>query len=173
MNAEQPNATEEVTEEVTETNFEAEGDHAADYIEELLDIADLDGDIDIEVRNDRTYLSVLVPEGAESIDGLIGKDGKTLDALQELTRLAVLSSTGERSRLILDIGQHRAQREDSLRDQARESISKVQESGDVEHMKPMSPYERKIVHDVVAEAGLHSESEGEGPRRHVVISPGE
>lgn len=174
MNAEQPNPTEDVTEEVTESSdMEAEGDYAADYLEELLDIADLDGDIDIEVRNNRTYLSVLAPEDDEEIEGLIGQNGKTLDALQELTRLAVLSSTGERSRLILDIAGHRVQRAEDLRDQAREAIAKIQESGETEHMKPMSPYERKIVHDVVAEAGLHSESEGEGPRRHVVISDGE
>lgn len=174
MNAEQSNSTEDVAEEVVEaSDIEAEGDYAADYLEELLDIADLDGDIDIEVRNNRTYLSVLVPEGNEDIEGLIGQNGKTLEALQELTRLAVLSSTGERSRLILDIAGHRAQRAESLRDQAREVIAKVEESGDTERMKPMSPYERKIVHDVVAEAGLHSESEGEGPRRHVVISAGE
>lgn len=174
MNAEQSQSTEDPTEEVVETSdIEAEGDYAADYIEELLDIADLDGDIDIEVRNNRTYLSVLVPEGDEDIEGLIGDNGKTLEALQELTRLAVLSSTGQRSRLILDIAGHRVQRADALREQAREAIAKVEESGDTEHMRPMSPYERKIVHDVVAEAGLHSESEGEGPRRHVVISVGE
>lgn len=174
MNAEQSQSTEDLAEEAVETSdIEAEGDYAADYIEELLDIADLDGDIDIEVRNNRTYLSVLVPEGDEDIEGLIGQQGKTLEALQELTRLAVLSSTGQRSRLILDIAGHRVQRADALREQAREAIAKVEETGDTEHMKPMSPYERKIVHDVVAEAGFHSESEGEGPRRHVVISGGE
>lgn len=175
MNAEQTNATEEdVTEEQLEvTDIEAEGDHAADYIEELLDIADLDGDIDIEVRNNRTYLSVLVPDDSDELHGLVGKHGKTLEALQELTRLAVLSSTGQRSRLILDIADHRVQRADALRELAREAIEKVQDSGESEHLKPMSPYERKIVHDVVAEAGLYSESEGEGPRRHVVISAGE
>lgn len=175
MNEEQTNATEDdVTEEQLEvTDIEAEGDHAADYIEELLDIADLDGDIDIEVRNNRTYLSVLVADDSDELHGLVGKQGKTLEALQELTRLAVLSSTGQRSRLILDIAGHRVQRADSLRELAREAIEKVQDSGENEHLKPMSPYERKIVHDVVAEAGLYSESEGEGPRRHVVISAGE
>lgn len=175
MNEEQTNATEDVTdeEEFEVTDIEAEGDHAADYIEELLDIADLDGDIDIEVRNNRTYLSVLAPDDDQDIQGLVGEDGKTLEALQELTRLAVLSSTGQRSRLILDIAGHRAQRADSLRELAREAIAKVEKDGGEEHMKPMSPYERKIVHDVVAESGLYSESEGEGPRRHVVISAGE
>lgn len=174
MNEEQPNVTEEVSdEELSPTDIEAEGDHAADYIEELLDIADLDGDIDIEVRNNRTYLSVLASENDEDIQGLVGDHGKTLEALQELTRLAVLSSTGQRSRLILDIAGHRVQRAESLRELAREAIARVQADGSDEHLKPMSPYERKIVHDVVAEAGLHSESEGEGPRRHVVISSGE
>src|SRR5699024_1558217 len=111
MNAEQANTSEDVNEDVTETpDIAAGGDHAADYIEELLDIADLDGDIDIEVRNNRTYLSVLAAEDDEDIAGLVGKNGKTLDALQELTRLAVLSSTGERSRLILDVAGHRVQR---------------------------------------------------------------
>ena len=174
MNAEQSNSTEDVAEQTNEvSDIEAEGDYAADYVEELLDIADLDGDIDIEVRNSRTYLSVLAPDDDEEIQGLVGKDGKTLEALQELTRLAVLSSTGQRSRLILDIANHRVQRAENLREQARVAIARVEETRDVEHMKPMSPYERKIVHDVVAEAGLHSESEGEGPRRHVVISVGE
>src|SRR5699024_1929782 len=126
-----------------------------------------------EVRNNRTYLSVLVPEENEDLQGLVGKDGRTLEALQELTRLAVLSSTGERSRLILDIADHRVKRAEALRELARETIEKVKEDGTEQHMKPMSPYERKIVHDVVAEAGLYSESEGEGPRRHVVISAGE
>ena len=121
MNEEHTNTTEDVTdeEELEVTDIEAEGDHAADYIEELLDIADLDGDIDIEVRNNRTYLSVLAPEDDEDIQGLVGKNGKTLEALQELTRLAVLSSTGQRSRLILDIAGHRVQRADSLRELAR------------------------------------------------------
>ena len=174
MNEDQTPTTEDVTEEqVDVTDMEAEGDHAADYIEELLDIADLDSDIDIEVRNNRTYLSVLVPEENEDLQGLVGKDGRTLEALQELTRLAVLSSTGERSRLILDIADHRVKRAEALRELARETIEKVKEDGTEQHMKPMSPYERKIVHDVVAEAGLYSESEGEGPRRHVVISAGE
>ncbi|GAA4477633.1 single-stranded DNA-binding protein [Enteractinococcus fodinae] len=174
MNAEPSNATDEAPEEeLSSADIEAEGDHAADYIEELLDIADLDGDIDIEVRNNRTYLSVLAPEDDEDIQGLVGEDGKTLEALQELTRLAVLSATGQRSRLILDIADHRVKRAEALRELAREAIATVEAEGTAQHLKPMSPYERKIVHDVVAEAGLHSESEGEGPRRHVVITAGE
>src|SRR5690625_6057651 len=128
MNAEPSNPTDDVIDEESAlSDIEAEGDYAADYIEELLDIADLDGDIDIGVRNDPTYLSVLVPEDDEDIQGLVGKDGKTLEALQELTRLAVLSSTGHRSRLILDIANHRVKRAEALRELAREAIATVEE----------------------------------------------
>lgn len=155
------------------SSIEEEGDRAADYVEELLDIADLDGDIDIEVRNGRTYVSVIVDEGDTSLDDLVGSKGEVLDALQELTRLAVLSSTGNRSRLILDIAGHREGRAAALREQAEEAIAKVNGGQDRVHLKPMGAYERKIVHDVVADAGLHSESEGQGARRHVVVSAGE
>ncbi|MBO0594643.1 RNA-binding protein [Nesterenkonia sp. E16_7] len=148
-----------------------EGDIAADYLEELLDIVDLDGDIDIEVRGGRTYVSIVTEEGGEELDDLVGDGGDVLDALQELTRLAVLTATGERTRLILDIAGHRDQRQDELKDQAEKAIAKVKDRGEDEHLEPMSAYERKIVHDFVAESGLLSESEGEGKRRHVVISP--
>lgn len=148
-----------------------EGDIAADYLEELLDIVDLDGDIDIEVRGGRTYVSIETEEGGEELDDLVGDGGEVLDALQELTRLAVLTATGERTRLILDIAGHRDQRQDELKDQAEKAIAKVKDRGEDEHLEPMSAYERKIVHDFVAESGLLSESEGEGKRRHVVISP--
>ncbi|MGJ9372315.1 protein jag [Nesterenkonia sp. CF4.4] len=148
-----------------------EGDIAADYLEELLDIVDLDGDIDIEVRGGRTYVSIVTEEDGEELDDLVGDRGEVLDALQELTRLAVLTATGERTRLILDIAGHRDQRQAELKEQAESAIAKVKDRGEDEHMEPMSAYERKIVHDFVAESGLISESEGEGKRRHVVISP--
>ncbi|PRZ16825.1 Jag family protein [Nesterenkonia sandarakina] len=148
-----------------------EGDIAADYLEELLDIVDLDGDIDIEVRGGRTYVSIVTEEDGEELDDLVGDRGEVLDALQELTRLAVLTATGERTRLILDIAGHRDQRQEELKDQAENAIAKVKDRGEDEHLEPMSAYERKIVHDFVAESGLISESEGEGKRRHVVISP--
>lgn len=148
-----------------------EGDIAADYLEELLDIVDLDGDIDIEVRGGRTYVSILTEDGGEELQDLVGHRGEVLDALQELTRLAVLTSTGERTRLILDIAGHRDKRQGELQDQAERAIARVKERGEDEHLEPMSAYERKIVHDFVAESGLISESEGEGKRRHVVISP--
>lgn len=152
--------------------LEEEGDAAADYVEELLDIADLDGDIDIEVRDGRTYVSVVPGEDDEDdrLADLVGPDGRTLEALQELVRLAVLAATGHRSRLILDIAGHRARRDAELRRVAAEVVDRVREGAGTVHLDPMGAYERKIVHDVVAEAGLASESEGEGPRRHVVIS---
>ncbi|MDY6055948.1 protein jag [Micrococcus sp.] len=152
--------------------LEEEGDVAADYVEELLDIADLDGDIDIEVREGRAHVSVVAEDADdERLLDLVGPDGKTLEALQELVRLAVLTSTGHRSRLILDIAGHRRRRDAELRRIAGEAVERARSEGETVHLDPMGAYERKIVHDVVAEAGLVSESEGEGPRRHVVIGP--
>lgn len=147
-----------------------EGDIAADYLEELLDIADLDGDIDIEVRGGRTYVSILTEDGGDELDDLVGRDGEVLDALQELTRLAVLTATGDRTRLVLDISGHRDRRQSELKQLAEDAIAKVQDRREAVHLEPMSAYERKIVHDFVADSGLISESEGEGKRRHVVIS---
>ena len=152
-------------------DIDEEGDIAADYLEELLDIVDMDGDIDIEVRNNRIYLSVVNEDDAnEELRHLVGRHGEVLDALQELVRLSVLAGNGTRSRLIMDIAGYRAERREQLEKIATEAIEKVRATGRDEHMKPLSPYERKVVHDVVAAAGLYSESEGEGPRRHVVIS---
>ncbi|PNL17051.1 R3H domain-containing nucleic acid-binding protein [Micrococcus sp. FDAARGOS_333] len=150
--------------------LEEEGDVAADYVEELLDIADLDGDIDIEVRDGRTYVSVIADEGDEALQDLVGRNGKTLESLQELVRLAVLASTGHRSRLILDVAGYRTRRGAELRTIADRAVAEVKDGKGPVHLEPMGAYERKIVHDVVADAGLVSESEGEGPHRHVVIS---
>ncbi|WP_218221085.1 R3H domain-containing nucleic acid-binding protein [Nesterenkonia sp. Act20] len=147
-----------------------EGDIAADYLEELLDIVDLDGDIDIEVRGGRTYVSILTEDGGDELDDLVGRNGEVLDALQELTRLAVLTATGDRTRLVLDISGHRDRRQSELKQLAEDAIAKVQDRREDVHLEPMSAYERKIVHDFVADSGLISESEGEGKRRHVVIS---
>lgn len=152
------------------SRLEEEGDIAADYIEELLDISDIDGDIDIEVRNGRTYLSVIAEDGDDRLGDLLGREGKGLEALQELVRLAVLSATGNRSRLVLDIAGYRARRATELEAVAQEAVEQVRQSGEPVHLKPMGAYERKVVHDAIAEAGLASESEGEGPRRHVVVS---
>jgi spoIIIJ-associated protein len=158
---------------VSGNRLEEEGDIAADYVEELLDISDIDGDIDIEVRNGRTYLSVIAEDGDDRLRDLVGRDGKGLEALQELVRLAVLSATGNRSRLVLDIAGHRSERAGELEALAQDAVASVRETGEPVHLKPMGAYERKIVHDVIAAAGLVSESEGEGPRRHVVVSAGD
>lgn len=149
--------------------LEREGDIAADYLEELLEIADLDGDLDMDVEGDRATVSIV---GAK-LPQLIGPDGEVLEALQELTRLAVYRETGERSRLMLDISGHRAARRSELERMASEVVAEVKESGQSQSLEPMTPYERKIVHDVVAAAGLHSESEGVEPARRVVVLPAE
>nr|WP_240722440.1 R3H domain-containing nucleic acid-binding protein [Kocuria rosea] len=151
--------------------LEEEGEIAADYLEELLDTADLDGDIDIEVRDGRTYLSVVADgDDVEGLSALVGKDGEVLEALQELLRLSVLAATDRRSRLVLDIGGYRLRRAGELQDLALTAVREAQETGERVHLDPLSAYERKIVHDVVAEQGLVSESEGEGAARHIVVS---
>ena len=147
--------------------LEVEGDIAADYLEELLDIADLDGDLDMDVEGDRAAVSIV----GGDIKQLVGQDGEVLEALQELTRLAVYRETGERSRLMLDIGGFRADKRARLEKLAEETVAEVRESGERKALQAMSPFERKVVHDAVAAAGLTSESEGEEPRRHVVVLP--
>ncbi|MEE2523724.1 R3H domain-containing nucleic acid-binding protein [Pseudarthrobacter sp. J75] len=150
--------------------LEEEGDVAADYLEELLDIADIDGDIDIEVRNGRTYISIVAEEESDALDALVGQDGEVLEALQELTRLSVLSATENRSRLVLDINGYRKERAGHLQKIAEDAVAEAKESGAPVALAPMSAYERKIVHDAVADLGLISESEGEGAGRHIVVS---
>lgn len=152
------------------SRLEEEGDIAADYLEELLDIADIDGDIDIEVRNGRTYISIVAEEESEGLESLVGEDGEVLEALQELTRLAVLSATENRSRLVLDINGYRQERTGHLQKIAEDAAAAVKETGKSVALEPMSAYERKIVHDAVADLGLVSESEGEGSGRHIVVS---
>jgi spoIIIJ-associated protein len=147
--------------------LEAEGDVAADFLEELLDIADLDGDIDMDVDGDRAAVSIV----GGDLKHLVGSEGNVLEALQELTRLAVYRETGERSRLMLDVDGYRAARRKELVQVAEDAIEKVRASGESVPLDPMSPFERKVVHDTVADAGLVSESEGEDARRHVVILP--
>lgn len=147
--------------------LENEGDIAADYLEELLDIADLDGDLDMDVEGDRASVSIV---GAD-LSMLVGRDGEVLEALQELTRLAVYRETGERSRLMLDVSGHRAQKRAELVELAAKLIAQVKETGERVSLEPMSSFERKVVHDEVTAAGLVSESEGVEPRRHVVILP--
>jgi len=149
------------------SSLEEEGEIAADYIEGLLDIADLDGDIDMDVEGDRAVVSVV---GA-TLDELVGDDGEVLEALQELTRLAVHRRTGSRARLMLDVGGFRAQRRIELADLGRSVAADVSRTGEPKKLRAMSPFERKIIHDAVALAGLRSESEGEEPNRRVVVFP--
>lgn len=170
-------ATEETSEEgaaagkgTSVSRLEEEGDVAADYLEELLDIADIDGDIDIEIRNGRTYISIAAEDDSEGLESLVGRDGEVLEALQELARLSVLSATENRSRLVLDINGYRKERAGDLQQIAEDAVAKVKETGSSVALEPMSAYERKIVHDAVADLGFVSESEGEGAGRHIVVS---
>ncbi|TDT62105.1 R3H domain-containing nucleic acid-binding protein [Frigoribacterium sp. PhB116] len=146
-----------------------EGEIAADYIEELLDICDFDGDIDIEVRGGRSYISVDA-SGEGSLRTLSKPD--TVTALQELTRIAVQTKTGEFSRLILDIGGSRQTREAELGAMVDRAVERLEEGAEAASLPPMSSYERKLVHDIVAARGFVSESEGEGRDRHTVIKRG-
>jgi spoIIIJ-associated protein len=145
-----------------------EGDVAGDYLERLLDILDVDGDIDLDVEGDRASVAIV----GGRLNDLVGPGGATLEALQELTRLAVAQSTGVRSRLMLDVGEFRAKRRADLTALAGETAQRVASSGQPERLSPMNPFERKVVHDVIAGvSGVHSESEGEEPNRRVVVLP--
>ncbi len=172
----------EVAARSSTVSAEVEGDAAADYLERLLDIADLDGDIDMGAEGARTTVSIELPAPEESAgatsapDGgdlqrLVGANGEVLEALQELTRLAVLRETGERSRLMLDIAGHRARRRAELAELGRRTAEDVRRSGEAARLAPMTAFERKVVHDAAAAAGLVSESEGDEPQRRVVIRP--
>ncbi len=147
----------------------AEGDAAGDYLERLLDILDFDGDIDLDVEGERAVVSII---GEGELDKLVGDHGEVLDALQELTRLAAMAETGQRSRLMLDIGGYRARRRAELDDLGRTLAEQVVASGEPVRLSPMNPFERKVVHDAVGRvSGAESSSEGEEPRRRVVIAP--
>jgi spoIIIJ-associated protein len=147
-----------------------EGDIAGDYLERLLDIADVDGDIDMDVEGSRAVVAIV----GDGLDALVGPNGQTLEALQELTRLAVVQQTGVRSRLMLDIGGYRARRKVELTEIGTRTAKRVLEEGAPVTLAPMTPFERKIVHDAVAAIdGVHSESEGVEPERRVVVIPGE
>ncbi len=148
-------------------DLELEGEIAADYIEGLLDVADLDGDIDMDVEGDRAVVSVV---GA-TLSELVGRRGEVLEALQELTRLAVHQQTGSRTRMMLDVGGYRQRRRAELAEAGQDAAEEVRRTGQPKKMWPMNPFERKIVHDAVAAAGLRSESEGEEPDRRVVVLP--
>jgi spoIIIJ-associated protein len=146
-----------------------EGDIAGDYLERLLDIADVDGDIDMDVEGDRAVVAIV----GDGLDALVGPHGQVLEALQELTRLAVVQQTGVRSRLMLDVGGWRADRKAELTEIGTRAARTVAETGEAKRLAPMTPFERKVVHDAVAAVdGVHSESEGVEPERRVVVLPG-
>ena len=152
-------------------DLEKEGEVAADFLENLLDICDLDGDIDVDIDGDRAAVAIVDSEEGRVPRRLVGDNAKVLDALQELTRLAVQSATGHRSRLMLDVAGHRAGRRAELVEIAKEAIASVKDSGEKLALDSMTAFERKVVHDEVLAAGLSSESEGVEPRRHVVVLP--
>ena len=157
----------------TVKQLEEEGEVGADYLEELLDIADLGGDIDIDVDHGRASVAIIPGEDGDEreLATLVGRDGEVLEALQELTRLAVQARTGSRSRLMLDIAGYREERRQQLTAIAAEAVKSVLASGKPVALEAMNPFERKVCHDVVANAGLVSESEGVEPHRHVVVLP--
>ena len=150
-------------------DLEQESEIAADYVEGLLDAADLDGDIDMDVEGGRAQVSIV---GA-TLGELVGRNGEVLEALQELTRLAVHRQTGNRTRIMLDVGGYRARRRTELTAVGQDAAEQVRDSGVARRLDPMTPFERKIIHDAVAAAGLRSESEGEEPNRRVVVLPAE
>jgi spoIIIJ-associated protein len=169
-NGTEENGTEDAAtavEEDQEERLVAEGEIAGDYLEELLDLLDFDGDIDLDVEGDRAIVSI---DGGGDLNKLVGRKGEVLDALQELTRLVVHQKTGERSRLMLDIARWRRRRRDELAALGDKIARRVLETGEREELSPMTPFERKIVHDAVAAVeGVHSESEGVEPSRRVVV----
>lgn len=158
--------TQEDDKSVDQLNDEA--DIAADYLEGLLDIADYDGDIEMGVRNGRPMVQI-VAEDDTDIKHLIGRNGEVVDALQQLTRLAVQQKTGERSRLIVDVDGYLKRKRQRLHDIALDAVDEVKETGEPVNLKPMNSFERKVVHDVVREEGLRSRSHGEEPHRYVTI----
>ena len=162
-----PADADEAPAEVDLADLEQESEIAADYVEGLLDVADLDGDIDMDVEGDRALVSVV---GA-TLQELIGPHGEVLEALQELTRLAVHRQTGARTRIMLDVGGYRARRRVELTELGQDAAEDVKSSGVPRRLDAMTPFERKVVHDAIAAAGLRSESEGEEPNRRVVVFP--
>ena len=162
-----PAGADDAPAEVDLADLEQESEIAADYVEGLLDVADLDGDIDMDVEGDRAVVSVV---GA-TLDELVGRRGEVLEALQELTRLAVHKQTGNRTRMMLDVGGYRQRRRAELAAAGQDAAEEVQRTGEPKRLWAMNPFERKIVHDAVAAAGLRSESEGEEPDRRVVVLP--
>ncbi|NHN56204.1 RNA-binding protein [Calidifontibacter sp. DB0510] len=160
-----------VEETETTDDLVREGEIAADFLESLLDIADLDGDLDVDVDGDRAVVSIVDSEEGRVPRRLVGPDGKVLEALQELARLAVQAETGQRSRLMLDVAGFRAEKRAQLIALAEQTAETVKQTGERVSLDPMTAFERKVVHDAVLAAGLRSESEGVEPRRYVVVLP--
>jgi spoIIIJ-associated protein len=161
-----------MTDEQVKTKLDQEGDVAADFLEELLDILDMDGDIDIAVEAERAKVAIVSPEGPSTdLKRLVGTKGEVLEALQDLARLAVQTETGELSRLILDVAEYRAGQRIRIEEMAREAVVRVKADGTPVALTPMNAFERKVAHDVALAAGLTSESEGEEPDRFVVVKP--
>lgn len=158
-------ATQTPREEPSVAQLEQEGDIAADFLEGLLDIADLDGDLNLDVRQGRAYVSIESEDAG--LSPLSAPD--TVQALQELTRLAVQAKTGSFSRLILDVGGSRDVRRRQLEELVETAVRRLDEGASQASLPSMTSYERKLVHDIVAEKGLVSESYGEGVDRHTVI----
>lgn len=155
--------------EVSEERLVEEGEVAGDYLEQLLDILDFDGDIDLDVEGGRAIVSI---DGSDDLERLVGSDGAVLDAIQELTRLAVQQELGDRSRLMLDIAGWRAAKREALTESGRAAAQRVKESGEAEELEPMTPFERKVIHDAIAEIdGVSSDSTGVEPSRRVVVLP--
>jgi len=169
--ASEPTQRPQRTQAPARSALEREGEVAADFLEQLLDIADMDGDIDVDVEGDRAAVAIVDSEEGRVSRRLVGNDGKVLEALQELTRLAVQAATGERSRLMLDVAGYRADRRAAVVTIARAAIAVVKSTNETVAMDPLTAFERKVVHDEVLAAGLGSESDGVEPQRYVVISP--
>lgn len=155
-------------EEKTIDQLNEEADIAADYLEGLLDIVDYEGDIEMGVRNNRPTVQIVADDDTD-IKHLIGRSGEVVDALQQLTRLAVQQKTGERSHLIVDVDGYLKRKRQRLHDIALDAIDEVHETGEPVDLKPMNSFERKIVHDVVREEGMKSRSHGEEPHRYVTV----
>ncbi|MFA5786044.1 MAG: RNA-binding cell elongation regulator Jag/EloR [Actinomycetota bacterium] len=146
--------------------LDAEADLAEDFVIGLLDALDIDGEVDVDVRGDTVNIDIVGP----SMGLLIGRRGATLEALQDLVRMAVQRQTGRRTRLVVDAEGYRVRRQSMLVEQAHKAASRVKASGAPERLDPMSAYERKIVHDALAStSGVVTVSEGEEPYRRVVI----
>ena len=154
----------------THARLHKEAEGAADYLEGLLDIANLDGDIEMSVRNERPVVKI-VADDSSSIERLIGKNGEVVDSLQILTRLAVQAHMGERSHVIVDVDGYLMRKRHSLQQLALEAVTKARELGQTVDLPAMNSFERKIIHDAVRDEGLQSRSQGIEPKRYVTVFP--